>query len=130
MNRAAVEALLASIPAISQSQALELMRLMDESHVVNVDAAATITVDAEGGDVFVLAAPSGNFTIAAPLNPRVGKVIGFVVQQGGTARTITWNAAFKKAADPTPTANRKAFTQFVYDGTHWVQMPGAFTYFA
>jgi hypothetical protein len=45
-----------------------------------------------------------------------------VIVTGG--RTITWNAAFKKAADGAGTANQKGATSFVYDGTNWVQVGG------
>lgn len=46
-------------------------------------------------------------------------------QDGTGSRIITWNAAFKKAADGAGTANQKGSTSFVYDGASWVQVGGA-----
>ena len=67
----------------------------------------------------------GNLTISAPSNPRTGGMLVFAFTQDVTGgRTITWNAAFKKAADGAGTANQKGATSFVYDGTNWVQVGG------
>lgn len=40
-------------------------------------------------------------------------------------RAITWNAAFKKAADGAGTASQRGATRFIYDGTNWLQTGGA-----
>lgn len=87
--------------------------------------AASITPDAALGERLIVGTLTGNLTISAPSNPRTGGMLVFAFTQDATGgRTITWNAAFKKAADGAGTANQKGATSFVYDGTNWVQVGG------
>lgn len=91
---------------------------------------ATITPDAALGERVIVGALAGNLTINAPTNPRTGGMLVFGFTQDATGgRTITWNAAFKKAADGAGTASQKAATSFVYDGANWVQAAGALAWF-
>lgn len=75
---------------------------------------------------------TGNVTVAAPLNPAVGKILIMSFTQDGTgSRTITWNAAFSLAgANGAGTANQVGITTFVYNGTKWLQSGGALAFHA
>lgn len=105
---------------------------MSDDGLVDVVAyAATITQNMSGlsKKTVVVAALTGNITVAAPLNPRVGQRLAFCFTQDATGgRTVTWNAAFAAAANSGSTANHKAATEFVYDGSRWVQLAGAMTF--
>lgn len=88
--------------------------------------APAITPDAALGERMTVDALTGNLAINAPTNPRKGGKLCFAFTQDVTGgRTITWNAAFKKAADGGGTANQKGATEFVCDGANWVQVGGA-----
>lgn len=73
---------------------------------------------------------TGNITIAAPTGSfAVGSRLSFGFTQDGTGgRTITWNAVFAFTANGAGTANQKAATEFVYDGSRWVQYGGALAF--
>lgn len=86
--------------------------------------------DATNGERLVVGVLTGNITIPAPTNPRIGQELAYSFTQDATgARTITWNAAFKKAADGAGTANQVSRTRYFYDGTSWVQQGGALAWF-
>lgn len=103
---------------------LETLRLLQE-----IAYATPYTPDASLGERIVVAALTGALTINAPTNPVKGRVLTFSFLQDGTGgRVITWNAAFKKAADGAGTANQGAATQFIYDGANWRQIGGALTW--
>lgn len=88
--------------------------------------AATITPNGALGERVIVGALTGNLTINAPSNPRTGGMLSFGFAQDATGgRTITWNAAFLKAADGAGTASQKGATAFLYDGVSWVQIGGA-----
>lgn len=90
----------------------------------------SITIDAEAGGRVLIGALTNNTTNNAPTNPTKGKILTFAFIQDATGgRTITWNAVFKKAADGAGTANQKGATQFVYDGTDWIQTGGPLVFF-
>lgn len=92
-------------------------------------AAGTVTVDASMGNAAHVVMPAGNITIAAPTNPRNGTRLEFSITQDAIGgRTITWNAAFKKAADGAGGAAGVGATSFVYNGTNWVQIGGALAF--
>ena len=93
--------------------------------------AATITpaLDATAQQTIVPAALTGNVTIGAPTNPKLGMRLLFIFTQDGTgSRTITWNAVFKASANGAGAANTKGATEFFYDGTNWVQIGGALAF--
>ena len=86
---------------------------------------ATITPDISLGTSVVIATLTGNTTIAAPLNPVIGKIITFNYTGNATPGwAITYNAVFKTSAVPVSTASGKATHRFSYDGTNWVQVGG------
>lgn len=88
--------------------------------------AAAITPDLALGTSIVVGTLTGNLTINAPTNVVKGETLDIALAQDGTGgRTITWDAVFKKAADGAGTANQKASTSFMFDGTHWIQRGGA-----
>lgn len=92
-------------------------------------ASGTVTVDASLGDSVHIIMPAGNITMAAPANPRVGKRLDVsILQDSGGSRTITWNGAFKKAADGAGGANGVGVTSFLYNGANWVQVGGALAF--
>lgn len=84
--------------------------------------AATVTPNVHAGGNAIVGTLTGNITIAAPLNPSIGKVITFNYVSDATAgRTITYDPVFKRTAVPASTAGGKANHTFTYDGTHWVE---------
>jgi hypothetical protein len=100
-----------------------------QAKVQSLAYAATITPIVSDGERVVIAALTGNPTIAAPTNPYAGARLDFALLQDGTGgRTITWDAVYKKAADGAGTANQVASTAFVYNGSSWVQQGGAVTW--
>ena len=103
----------------------------DSSGVVQVLAFnASTTIDASLGDRVSIGALTSTITINAPTNPYVGQVMTIRFLQDATGgRTITWNAVFKKAADGAGAANQVGCTQYMYDGTSWVQIGGALAWF-
>lgn len=88
--------------------------------------AASITPDAAAGERVIVGTLTGGLTINAPSNPVAGAALEFAFAQDATGgRAITWNAAFKKAADGAGTASQRGATRFIYDGTNWLQTGGA-----
>ena len=86
--------------------------------------------DAANGERIVVGVLTGGITIPAPTNPRIHQRLAFSFTQDATGgRVITWNAAFKKAADGAGTANQVGSTQYMFDGTNWVQQGGALAWF-
>jgi hypothetical protein len=86
--------------------------------------------DAANGERIIVGVLTGGITIPAPTNPRIGQKLTYSFTQDGTGgRTITWNAVFKKAADGAGTANQVACTEYMFDGTSWVQQGGALAWF-
>lgn len=100
-----------------------------QAKVQSLAYAATITPVVSDGERVIVAALTGNPTIAAPTNPYAGARLDITLLQDGTGgRTITWDAAYKKAADGAGTANQSAATSFVYNGSAWIQQGGALTW--
>lgn len=88
--------------------------------------AASIAPDAALGERVIVGTLTGNLTINAPTNSRTGAMLILNFSQDAIGgRTITWNAAFKKAVDGAGTGNQKGATSFIYDGANWVQVGGA-----
>lgn len=83
--------------------------------------AGTVTPDCSAGLVVPITMPAGNITIAAPTNARAGDILQFLITQDGVgSRTVTWDAAFKKAAlTLTTTASATDSISFRFDGTNW-----------
>jgi len=96
------------------------------SNTQDIAYAAAITPDLSLGTNIVVGALTGNLTINAPTNVVKGETLDIALVQDATGgRTITWDAVFKKAADGAGSANQKASTSFMFDGTHWIQRGGA-----
>jgi hypothetical protein len=124
MDRVRAELVLAQA-GMKVNLAKELAEAMDTEKAIAVPYAATITINAQEADVFVVGPLTGNVTMAAPLNPTLGRKITLMFAQSGAARTITWNSVFKKANDAAGGAGLKGVAVFRFDGTHWVQLGGA-----
>lgn len=86
--------------------------------------------DAANGERIVVGVLTAAITIPAPTNPRIGQKLVFTFTQDATGgRVITWNAAFKKAADGAGLLNQLSATQYIFNGTNWIQQGGALTWF-
>lgn len=89
---------------------------------------ATPTFDFSQGTTVILAPVTANITSMTVTNPpHVGSRVVFVIPTSG-AFTITWPASFKKAADGAAAASKKGVTEFIYDGTNYVQVGGALAF--
>ncbi len=92
--------------------------------------AAAITPDANLGRVIIVGALTGALTVNAPNNTRAGDVLIFHFTQDATgSRVVTWNGAYRKAADAAGGAGQKGSTAFFHDGTDLVQIGGALTWY-
>ena len=107
------------------SLAKELSDAMDTEHAIAVPYAPSITINAQDADVFVFAPLTGNVTLNAPTGATLGRKITLMFAHSGAARTITWNAVFRKANDGAGGAGLKGVAVFRFDGSHWVQLGGA-----
>ncbi len=113
------------LPAITDGKHLDSGANQDIAY------AAAVTPNALGGERITVGTLTGGLTVNAPTNPRKGARLAFTFVQDATGgRTITWNGAFKKPADGAGTANQKAATEFIYDGTHWIQLGGALAWYS
>ena len=89
--------------------------------------AASLTIDATAGEIVSIGALTGNITINAPTSPARGQRLELTFLQDGTGgRTVTWNAAFKTAWQPVPSAGAISSVGFEYDGTNWQMVAGQF----
>jgi hypothetical protein len=87
--------------------------------------AAAITLDATGSEQYDITATSGAaFTISAPLNPVLDKMITITLRNaaGRALGKASWNAIFKMSpwTNPANGHNRSIILRF--DGTHWQQI--------
>ncbi|MBI2801231.1 MAG: hypothetical protein HYX63_13300 [Gammaproteobacteria bacterium] len=105
--------------------------LISDPIVQNLAYAATVTPDASLGERVNIGALTAAITIGAPTNPTLGAKLSFTFLQNATGGFgITWNAVFKKAADPAAGgAATVASTEFQYNGANWVQQGGALAWF-
>lgn len=84
---------------------------------------ASITPNGDFASVFTIVVTNGSaFTINAPSNARVGRVITFDIlnSSGGAMGAVTWDAVYKKGAFTTPGNGLRTTWSFYYDGTNWV----------
>ena len=91
---------------------------------ININYSASMTPNAALGNQFIITANnSSNFTINAPSNPATGQRINVRIRNtsGGSLGTISWNAIFKMARFTAPSNGYGADTDFIYNGTNWVQ---------
>ena len=90
----------------------------------------TMTPDLEDGHKVIVGVLTGSPTMNAPTNGYKGDIIYFSFTQDVTgSRTITWNSAYKKAADGAGTGDQVAATSFMYDGTNWIQLGPAIVWY-
>lgn len=103
------------------------------SAVVTLTDAATVTLDASGGNTFILTATAGvgaTRAIGLPTNPQTGqRIVITFIQDGTGGRALTWNAVFKQTwSDTGNTASKRSSIAFTYDGTNWNQDGAQTTY--
>lgn len=123
-------ALATNCPVYKLAGNINLASFDEQSQLFTPAGGGTVTIDTNLGLNARVTFPAGNITIAAPLNPSITQRLTInLIQDGTGGRTITWNAAFKKAADGAGGANGRGCTAYVYDGTNWVQQGGALAYF-
>lgn len=92
-------------------------------------AAAITPVCSKPETVLNIGALTGAMTVNAPTNPQKGFRLQFMFAQDATGgRAITWNAVFSKAADGAGTPSQVGATEFVYNGSKWLQVGGALTF--
>lgn len=121
--------------ALQPGQCAEIVKLVKATQLEDNSTApvyaATVTPAITGAMTHVqVGVLTGNITIGAPTGSfAVGSRLSFGFTQDGTgSRTITWNAVFAFTANGSGTANQKAATEFVYDGSRWVQYGGALAF--
>lgn len=120
--------------ALLGPQALALANTVNEANMgvgsVDIPYAATITpAPSQQFTLIVVGTLTGNITVANPTGARKGMEMVLTFTQDGTgSRTITWGAAFSFTANGAGTANQKGATNFVYDGSRWVQTAGALAF--
>lgn len=91
--------------------------------IVTAVSPTTITPNVDTGNVFEATALANNLTIAAPTGTFVnGDEIYFIIKDNGTARSVTWNAAYRTtmatvAMPATTTASRAMYVKAVYNST-------------
>lgn len=90
-----------------------------------VASTATLTIDSDATDQYNVTALATGMTIAAPTGtPTDGQKLMIRILDNGTARTLTWNAAFRAIATVLPTTtviNKTTYVGCVYNvaATKW-----------
>ncbi|HVS78815.1 MAG TPA: glycosyl hydrolase family 28-related protein [Candidatus Saccharimonadales bacterium] len=98
----------------------------NESGVQSVAYASSITPDPYAGSEIIVGTLTGALTVNAPSNGHTGSHLRFVFTQDSTGgRVVTWNSAFKTNWSPTTTNGKVNTIDFIYDGTHWIQVGAA-----
>lgn len=95
--------------------------------VVTATSTSTLTVDSDSYDIATLTAQAAALTIAAPTGtPVAGQKLMYRFKDNGTARALTWNAAFiasgVTALPSTTVISKTHHCGFIYDevATKWV----------
>lgn len=91
--------------------------------VVSTTSASSIGPDANGQDIIAVTALATNLTINAPTGtPTDGQCIVIRIQDNGTARTLTWNAAYTSVvADDlrtTTIAGQPMYWEFMWNASN------------
>jgi hypothetical protein len=107
------------IPNFSAENILGYTKEASEYRSINITHDALVSSN-------VVIRLSGNTTFNAPTNPRKGQVLNLTLIQpsSGGPYTVTYAGVFSKVADGAGLASQKGSTQFIYDGTSWVQTAG------
>lgn len=91
--------------------------------VVSTASASSIGPDANGQDIIAITALAANLTINAPTGtPTDGQCMVIRIQDNGTARTLTWNAAYTSFATEdlrtTTIAGKPMYWEFMWNGSN------------
>ena len=113
----------ASLPILSVSN------IIGYTVASRVYRTTSVTHDMLISDTIEIVIPDAAVTINAPTNLRKGQKLNVYIKQGSTTYAVTWNPIFKKASDGAAVANSTGVTRFEYDGTSFVQIGGALTYY-
>lgn len=105
---------------------------LEQADVRTLAAAATYTPNGMGLTNMALTL-NGNVSIAEPVDAQIGSELSFTFIQDATgSRTITWDAAFQKAADGAGAASTIGVTKFTKvrasGANSWRQTTGALTF--
>lgn len=113
---------------LHETQIAEILKLMGYTETIPYSAIpAALDMNNAAGTQFMTL--TGNTTIAAPTGGKVGQRLRYVFKQDGTGgRTITWPSNMKAGANGAGTANQVGATDFVFDGTNWIQVGGVLTF--
>jgi len=90
--------------------------------VVSTTSTATLTINADITDIYILTAQAAGLTIAAPTGTLYqGQKLIIRIKDNGTARALTWNSIFRASTDlalPTTTILSKTlYLGFIYNLT-------------
>ena len=94
-------------------------------------AAGTVTPDPYLGTFWDIQLPAGNITVNAPANAHTGCTLRLTIIKDAsvTARTVTWNAAYRFAGGAAPTitttTSARDSVEFKYSGTAWYEIDRA-----
>ena len=59
---------------------------------------------------------------SATTDPQVGDTVKFIFTSDASIRVITFSTGFASAGTLSTVASKKAYAEFVFDGTAWVEM--------
>lgn len=82
--------------------------------VLSQASTATLTIDASAYDMAVITAQAAGLTIAAPTgSPQEGQQVLIRIKDNGTARALTWNAAWRVVGVVLPTTTTLGKTHYI-----------------
>lgn len=88
--------------------------------IFSTTTATSVTPNISSYDIYLYSAQASALTIAAPTGtPTNGNKLMFIVKDNGTARALTWNAAFSPVGIEIPTttvAGKWLYIGFIYNG--------------
>lgn len=104
--------------AAKNAAAVTLTNKRITKRVVSTASTATLTIDSDSYDGAKVTAQAAGLTIAAPTGtPTVMQSLIIRIKDNGTARALTWNAAFRAIGVTLPTTT--VISKTVYVGVIW-----------
>lgn len=109
----------ANVVGETQTQTLTNKRITKRSGTTA--STASLTIDSDATDIYTVTALAAAMTINAPTGtPTVGQTIILRIKDDGTARALTWNAAFVAIGVTLPSttvANKLLYVGFIWNAT-------------